>query len=74
MYMLLVIEYAILNSILIPFGLLEWVQLIAWWQQALICFVDDIYLTHVRWIQQIRYVCEWERQDSGSAENGGVSR
>ena len=29
MYMLLVIEYAILKSILIPFGLLEWVLLIA---------------------------------------------
>ena len=29
MYMLLVFDYAILNSILIPFGLLEWVQLIA---------------------------------------------
>ena len=28
-------------SILMPFGLLEWVLLIAWWQQALFSCVDD---------------------------------
>ena len=32
------------------------------------CFLVLMTLTHARWIQQVRYVCVWERQDSGSAK------